>query len=109
MYKYFNRTCNGVAPLEAQDYMYYVYVLLSQKDGFWYTGYTDDLKRRFTEHNKGLVYATRKRRPFLLIYYEAGLNKDDAKMRETYLKSGMGKRYLKNRLKFYFNENRRGL
>ena len=51
--------------------MYYVYVLLSEKDGNWYTGYTDDLKRRFEEHNKGLVYASRKRRPFKLIYYEA--------------------------------------
>jgi len=85
--------------------MYYVYVLQSEKDKQWYTGYTDDLKKRFTEHNKGLVYASRKRRPFKLIYYEACLNEQDAKMREVYLKSGMGKKYIKNRLKFYFTEN----
>jgi len=32
---------------------------------------------------------------FHMIYYEACLNEEDAKARETYLKSGMGKRYLK--------------
>ena len=85
--------------------MYYTYVLLSSKDKRWYTGYSNDLKKRIFEHNKGLVYATTKRRPFKLIYYEACLNEHDAKAREIYLKSGMGKRYLKNRLKFYFNEN----
>lgn len=84
--------------------MYYVYVLLSLNDFNWYTGYTSDLKKRFEEHNKGLVYATRKRRPCKLIYYETCLNEDDAKMRETYLKTGMGKRYLKNRLKFFLKD-----
>lgn len=38
-------------------------------------------------------------RPLELIYFEACLNKADAYRREKYLKSGMGKRYLKNRLK----------
>ncbi len=82
--------------------MWYIYVIQSMKDNEWYTGYTDDLKKRFQEHNKGLVYVTRRRRPFKLIYYEACLNEQDAKMREQYLKSGMGKKYIRNRLKFYF-------
>jgi len=82
--------------------MWYVYVIQSMKDNKWYTGYADDLKKRVQEHNKGLVYASRKRRPFNLLYYEACLNKQDAKMREQYLKSGMGKKYIRNRLKFYF-------
>ena len=84
--------------------MYYVYVLQSKKDGKWYTGYTDDLRKRFQEHSKGLVYASRKRRPLKIIYYEACLNEQDAKMREMYLKTGMGKKYVKNRLKFYFKD-----
>jgi len=87
--------------------MYYVYILLSQKDDKWYTGYTNDLKRRFEEHNKGLNYATTKRRPFKLIYYEACIDEDDARAREEYLKSGMGKRYVKNRLKFYFTKSKK--
>lgn len=79
--------------------MFYVYVLRSKKDGKWYTGYTNDLKKRFREHNRGLEYSTRRRRPFVLIYYEACIDEQDAKMREVYLKSGMGKRYIKQRLK----------
>ena len=82
--------------------MWYIYVLQSKKDNKWYTGYTDDLRKRFQEHNRGLVYSTSKRRPFKLIYYEACLNEQDAKTREQYLKAGVGKRYIKNRLKFYF-------
>lgn len=85
--------------------MFYTYVLLSLKDKKWYTGFSNDLKRRVEDHNKGLVYATTKRRPFKLIYYEACLHEHDAQAREIYLKSGMGKRFIKNRLKFFINES----
>jgi putative endonuclease len=43
--------------------------------------------------------------PFKLIYYEACSSGKDAFAREKYLKSGMGKRYLKNRLKDYLSHN----
>ena len=76
--------------------MYYVYLLMSLKDFRFYTGYSSDINRRLSEHNKGLNISTRGRRPFKLIYYEACLNQEDAKAREKYLKTGMGKRYLKN-------------
>lgn len=79
--------------------MYYTYVLMSKKDGKWYTGSTGDLRKRFREHNSGRNFSTKSRFPFKLIYYEACLDKKDAEAREKYLKSGMGKRYLKNRLK----------
>ena len=79
--------------------MYYVYVIQSQKDKQFYTGFTSDLQNRFREHNAGRVSSTKGRGPFELIYYEACLNEQDALAREKYLKSGMGKRYLKNRLK----------
>ncbi len=77
---------------------YYTYVLKSNKDGKHYTGYTNDLKRRMLEHNSGLSIYTKYRGPFVIIYYEACLSEEKAKQREVYLKSGMGKRYLKNRL-----------
>jgi len=78
---------------------YYTYVMKSLKDNKWYTGCTDNLRKRFKEHNEGKVSSTKDRRPWQLIYCEACLNKNDAYAREKYLKSGMGKRYLKNRLK----------
>ncbi len=78
--------------------MYYVYVLHSLKDGQWYTGATADLRARLKRHQAGEVPATRNRQPLELIYYEASLSRDDAFRRERFLKSGKGKRYLKQRL-----------
>lgn len=78
--------------------MWYVYILQSIKDEKYYTGSTNDLKRRFKEHNGGKVFSTKRRIPFKLVYYEAGLNKTKARKREKYLKTAWGKRYLKERI-----------
>jgi len=80
---------------------YYIYVLESQKDKFFYTGYTKDLKKRLIQHENGDVNSTKNRRPLKLIYFEGGLNQQDATHREKYLKSSWGKRYIKTRLKGY--------
>ncbi len=68
--------------------MYYVYILKSLKDENIYTGYSSDLKKRFSQHRSGEVKSTRNRRPLKLIYYEAYFDKKDAQIREKYLKSG---------------------
>ena len=78
---------------------FYTYVLMTKKDRNFYTGVTNNLKKRFEQHNNGLVSSTKYRLPVKLIYFEACLNKHDAYQREKYLKTGMGKRFLKNRLK----------
>ena len=77
---------------------YYTYILKSKKDGKIYKGSAKDLRKRLNQHNKGLSTYTKGRGPFILIYYEACLLESKARSRELYLKSGMGKRYLKNRL-----------
>lgn len=63
-----------------------MYVIKSQKDNMTYIGSTNDLKRRFNEHNKGLVKSTKPRIPFELIYYEAYKSEADARRREHNLK-----------------------
>jgi putative endonuclease len=78
---------------------FYTYVLMSKKDKKFYTGATNNLDKRLEQHNAGLVSSTKHRIPVKLVYFEACLNKHDAFQREKYLKSGMGKRYLKNRIK----------
>jgi putative endonuclease len=83
--------------------MWYNYILESAKSGYWYTGFTNDLRKRFNQHNTGKSTYTKNRGPWKLIYYEACLNKEDARSRELYLKSGMGKRYLKQRLKRFLS------
>lgn len=51
-----------------------------------YIGSANDLKRRVKEHNSGMVYSTKSRKPFELIYYEAYRSEKDAEKREQNLK-----------------------
>ena len=66
--------------------MFYTYILKSEKDENLYIGSTTDLKRRFPQHNSGLVKSTKHRRPFKLVYYEAYSAEKDARHREKNLK-----------------------
>jgi putative endonuclease len=86
--------------------MYYVYVLQSQKDKKFYTGFTRDLEKRINEHNSGVSMATKQRMPLNLVYYEFCLNHKDAMKRERYLKTTWGKRYIKNRIANYLGESK---
>jgi putative endonuclease len=81
---------------------WYVYLLQSRKTKEWYIGSTKDLQKRILRHNAGKNHSTRHGIPWKIIYCEISLNRRDARAREKYLKSGMGRRYLKNRLKFFF-------
>lgn len=83
--------------------MYYVYVLLSKKDGNFYIGYTANLKERVKMHNKGQITSIKNRLPFELVYFEASFNQKDSLTRERYLKTTYGRRYIKNRIRNYFN------
>lgn len=66
--------------------MFYVYALLSDQNKDIYIGYSEDLKKRFNEHNNGLVKATKGYRPWKLVYYKAYVTKLDATRREVQLK-----------------------
>ena len=78
--------------------MFYTYILKSKKDGRLYTGYTNNLRKRFKQHNDGKSSYTKGRGPYELVYYEACVEEEDARSRELYLKSGRGKRFIKSRL-----------
>ena len=64
-------------------------------------GYTNNLSKRIDQHNQGKVNSTKNRIPLKLVYWEGCLNQQDSTSREKYLKTAWGKRYIKNRLKFY--------
>ena len=80
---------------------HFVYVLRSETDGQFYVGYTNELRRRFAEHNAGAVRSTARRVPLELVYYEACRSRADATRREKYLKTVWGKRFIKTRLADY--------
>ena|SRR5690554_3099674 len=83
--------------------VYYIYILRSLKDNYYYTGYTNNLESRINEHQKGRVQSTKHRIPFELVYFEGCLNQQDAIRREKYLKTTYGKMFLGNRLKSYLS------
>ena len=90
-----------INPVRSQHW--YVYLLQSKKTKEWYIGSTRDLQKRILSHNAGKNRPTKHAVPWKVIYCEISLNQKDARAREKYLKSGMGRRYLKNRLKFFFD------
>lgn len=69
------------------------------KDGKFYVGYSEDLEKRINEHFTGKVISTKHRFPLKLIHYEYFINKQDAKAREVFLKSGFGRAQMKKSLK----------
>lgn len=89
----------NINPVRSQ---WFVYLLKSKKNNHWYIGSTKNMQKRILNHNAGKNFSTKAGAPWQLIYCEVGLNQQDARAREKYLKSGMGRRYLKNRLKFFF-------
>jgi putative endonuclease len=82
--------------------MHYVYVLYSESDHGLYIGYTGNLRRRLSEHQAGLAFATSYRGPWRLIYYEAYVEANDALGREEFLKSGAGRKHLRKQCKNFF-------
>jgi putative endonuclease len=76
--------------------MFYVYVLKSLKNGRLYTGSTNDIERRFYEHNIGQTKYTSNTRPFELVYKESYNTKIEATKREKFLKTGKGRELLKS-------------
>jgi putative endonuclease len=74
---------------------YYVYVLQSKKDSSLYKGLTDNLERRMRQHSDGKCKSTINKRPLELIRVEHFDNRKDAREREKYYKSGIGREELK--------------
>jgi len=79
--------------------MHYVYILQSELNGELYTGSTNNLKKRFQEHNDGKVISTKRYKPWKLLYYEAYRTEELARRREKRLKyNGNAMRELRKRI-----------
>ena len=76
--------------------MYFVYAIRSEKDSRIYVGLSTNVNKRIKEHNAGYVFSTKGFRPWKLIYKEELINRKEARKREKYLKSGVGKELLKS-------------
>jgi putative endonuclease len=75
--------------------MYYVYAIRSLSRKYIYVGITDNVERRVLEHNTGRNKTTKPYRPFKLLFVESFDTRELARKKEKYLKSGIGKEFLK--------------
>ena len=74
-----------------------VYVLYSKKYDRFYVGFTQDLKRRLKEHNSGKTKSTKAYLPWVVVYTERVKERTQARKREKYLKSGVGREFIKKK------------
>ena len=75
--------------------MYFVYAISSTRHSYIYVGLTQDLELRIKRHNDGRERTTRFYKPYKLIYSEDCKTRSEARIREKYWKSGIGKEKLK--------------
>ena len=75
--------------------MFYAYVLRSLKNNKRYVGSTSiDPSERLKQHNYGSNTWTRQNKPFVLLHFESFNSKYEARKRELFLKSGVGRKSL---------------
>jgi putative endonuclease len=82
--------------------MYIVYAISSVRRNYIYVGLTSNLENRIERHNNGYESTTKPYAPFILIFSEECSSRIEARKREKYWKSGMGKeklRAIRNHLK----------
>ena len=75
--------------------MFYVYAISSLEHNYIYVGLTQDIDKRIKRHNDGRERTTRFYKPFELIFSEVCITRIEARQREKYWKSGVGKEKLK--------------
>lgn len=76
-----------------------VYILFSQKDFRLYIGFSTNVEARVKKHNSGGNISNANRIPLKLIFCEFYLFEEDARKREMYFKTTMGKKAIKLMLK----------
>lgn len=72
-----------------------VYILYSERANKHYTGYTSNLDMRLLSHNHLGKDWTARHRPWKLIYTKKFEKKQEAATHEKWLKSGVGRDYVK--------------
>ncbi len=77
--------------------MFYVYAIESCVDKRIYVGFTMDIDNRIKQHNAGRTKSTKGYKPWKLLYFEFVNSRIDARNREKYFKSGIGKEFLKSK------------
>jgi len=87
---------------------FFVYILYSKKNSRSYVGQTNDLDARLHRHNNGAVPSTRPCRPWNRIHHEAYKTRGEAMARERWLKSGKGRKVVREIVADYLSKEENG-
>ena len=74
--------------------MYTVYILHSKTFDRYYVGYTNNLARRLSEHNRIKRKFTDAGIPWIVVYTEIFMSKKDAMNREKFIKLKKSKKFI---------------
>jgi putative endonuclease len=75
-------------------FMYYTYILYSPSVDKYYVGSTEDLERRFSEHNSGRSPYTKTGSPWLLKWQTAFNTRTEATKLEASIKRKKSRKYI---------------
>ena len=78
---------------------YYFYAIRSLKNKSIYKGITENPIIRLKQHNAGKNLSTKSFKPYELLYIEKCVDRNEARIKEKYYKSGIGREKLKNLIK----------
>ena len=78
-----------------------LYILYSEKIDHYYVGYSNDIERRLSEHNRKKGKYTDKGIPWILVYTEVYESKKEAMDRERYIKSRKSKQFILDLISSY--------
>ncbi|HQW06828.1 MAG: GIY-YIG nuclease family protein [Flavobacteriales bacterium] len=73
----------------------WTYAISSLSANYIYVGLCNDAQARIARHQGGRERTTRPYRPFVVLITEEYVDRTNARTREKYLKSGVGKDYLR--------------
>ena len=74
--------------------MYTLYILYSENIDRFYVGYTNDLQRRMSEHNRQKKKFTDKGIPWKIVYTETYYSKNEAQSRESFIKRMKSRKFI---------------
>ena len=74
--------------------MFKTYIVYSSTLDRYYTGHTNDLRRRLEEHNRGKTQYMAKGVPWMLVYSKEFATRSDAMKLESSIKKRGAKRFL---------------
>jgi putative endonuclease len=86
----------GKGSLKGLFMFYTVYILFSEEHNKHYTGFTSNMELRLRSHNEFGKGWTARYRPWKIIYRKEFTSKKEAMDYERWLKSGLGRDFIKS-------------